>query len=319
MIMPLQEWGAPSRRRAAKFLLAVCGLAGCTSRPDLASVPIEPPGGLSRTDERTFSITDSTGIARLTKPATRPIWASNASRTAVPVDPFAEFETAAPRQRTPVQPVSHLDDLDDDATRSTTTTTVGVARAKDHRLPPAAPLGATNPFAPANRQPADATIVTTRTAAKPAADTAQATTLVSRQVPATTPMPTFLNAPPSRVAGDVPNQEMIVDSTVLPRRSEWRTEVRPRLADGGRSDYAITPRRPFSIQEENDEGSSSASANVPVTVSPSFRTAPLPPTAEPPQPSSVGQVLPTDPFLGLSSPALAAPPQPVSPAADGNR
>ena len=172
--------------------------------------------------------------------------------------------------------------------------TLGVTRVQDHRLPPAAPLGSTNPFdlrasttSPGatptmSRAAASASRVAKRPAprvvqrpvARPSVDfTPVSAEQFNASGPDDSPVPIAAFLAGDRLLGEeespaVENEDMIVDSVLLSKRNEWRDETLPQRRTSGRSPYPIMPRRPFASPEWETSTPQAASANLPISISP---------------------------------------------------
>jgi hypothetical protein len=294
---------AKARRNArTKLLLAACGIAGCTGGPKLTSATTETPSALVQPadqtqtagsqETRSFLASRSTGTAQS-------IWGGHAAAHAnAPVDPFATnrsggFRSVPPTRvarRAPVgvvQPVGFEDTSAYCGTPSEVTIQPrprmsqpqqaqqppGVVHIKDNRLPPAAPLGAANPFHRTQPQPTiQATPVANHLARKPAPSTRVQIQPSSRHSEATVPMSEFLSG---RVAADgsapepVRHEDMIVDSAILPKRTDWRSSAVPTSPQDGSNPYIISARRPFATPEWDDPApQTTSSANLPIEISP---------------------------------------------------
>jgi hypothetical protein len=96
--------------------------------------------------------------------------------------------------------------------------------------------------------------------------------------------------------GRLQNEDMIVDSALVPKRSEWRGETSVRT-ENEPARFPITPRRPFTSPEWQAASTApaTASANVPVTLSP---TEPIET-----EPVSVAKVMPAPVELPVTTPA----------------
>lgn len=336
---------ASARRRApaAKLLLAACGLAGCTGGPAISSVSADPPSSLARSEQRALEAGDTAGRARIAtiwpKLSARTIWGSRKHKVE-PVNPFGTAGVAqAAGEETdeavmpPAPATTRVADGGAQASPS------GVATARDNRLPPASPLGGRRSAARTERPgmarisssvdqddaPVDATPVrpgvpvrsgtpvwnaTTarnstsgrRTTAKPAARTTPKATI---------PLDEFLvDGERTRGIGrgQLQHEDMIVDSAILPKREDWRGEAAVRTADD-RANFPITPRRPFSSPDwEPVATAPAASANLPVTLSPTERI-----EAEP---VSVAKVMPAPVELPMAAPIGTAVAPPAEPEAE---
>jgi len=316
------------RTRTAKLLIAACGAIGCTNGPAISSVSSDPPAALGRSEQRALVAGDTAGRARVTEwpgPASRPIWSSGNRRAAgIPVDPFVS--TAAGADRTTMTPGSATRSATQaaaaprramaGATTAPSAGTVhpvshsavspecaspppGVAVVSDRRLPPAAPLGSRRPAAQAaarissegragvTEEPADsgaesqdATPVFDRLAAKPVSSSK------------TIPLDTFLvDGERTRGIGSgrLRNEDMIVDSALLPKRSEVQGGIASTAGDE-RMNYPITPRRPFgSPMWQSAVTTPTASANLPSSLTPSepVETEPVSVTTAMPAPAEI--------------------------------
>ena len=234
------------RQRPAKmFLFAATGFAagvvGC-SGPGVFTGEKEPSGIFARFHERFAKSEEATGQAFVCS-AEQPVEDRRTmTRMAAAFDPFANI------------------DQDDRSTYIVTPSEpgdIGLARVHDHRLPPAAPLGATNPFSQLRRE----------TTPEPAT-TDQSTSPESKTVKSTQ-TPTFRFATRTRSdhrGANVPHDDMIVESAAVPRRAIWRQEVdsSPDLDDA-----MVAPRRPFqSVNNAPRDATPVATANLPVEITP---------------------------------------------------
>lgn len=223
------------RRRPAQAILLAAGLAvggfsGC-SGPGVFSGSAESPSVFARFHDRLSKDVDEPAGRAYVCSAEQPACtaADSAAAAIAADDPFtvAPPATTAPRGQ------------------------AGVARVNDGRLPPAAPLGATNPFSRTRES------------------------MVSSPSPGesgragSSAMPTFRIASRTRQsAGDVrvPHDDMIVDSAAIPQRAIWRNDVQTRSGATRSVDYAIIPRRPFLTAETLADATPVSTANLPVEI-----------------------------------------------------
>lgn len=359
------------RRRApaAKLLLAACGLAGCTGGPAISSVSAEPPSNLARSEERALMAGDTAGRARIAtvwpKLAARSIWGPSHKRSEEPVNPFetervaqASSEEADPPGVPPAPATARVADGRVSPSPAGVRSPFqairaacgypdgegGTATARDHRLPPAPPLGSRRSSNTAQRAGTTPRAASARMSSATATEAPVDATPIRNASPvsrrkvakpvqnATVPLDEFL------VGGDrtrgvgpgrLQNEDMIVDSALLPKRSEWRGESAARAEDEP-ANFPITPRRPFTSPEWQAAGAApaAASANLPVTLSPTepIETEPvavakvMPAPAELSVPAAVGTSLThqaepeiENPFTVMTVPAVA---EPIETAAD---
>lgn len=272
---------------AAGLLLTACGFAGCTGGPRVSSAPHTVPNAVSG---RTVNVE----TAVLTQSDAYPdnsIWAGIETRKRAPIDPFVapsanltrSIESRqVDRSATPLLSVSHAEQgLPAITPNSTTTSAPGVVRVQDGRLPPAAPLGVSNPF----NKTSDSTQQTPvpglpqRTSVAPSVNPLPVRLVKSSRIdggslPKINPVPEEIGVP-ERAAirglnqGPVQNEDMIVESTLLRKRNEWRSEVIPPRAGDEEVPFPIAPRRPFSAPDWEHDAPATATANLPSEISPS--------------------------------------------------
>jgi len=295
---------AAARRnaRAKKVLLAAIGIAGCTGGPKLASTTSEAPSALVQPSEATQQAEPQSSrafLAGVTSGGAQSIWGRRtASSPATPRDPFLAnrsggFQTSPATRQTPtravasrverpqhglVQPVGFEES---DAYCSTPASVTiqprqeapGVVRIIDRRLPPAKPLGASNPFdqRSAGAKPRIQATPTNRIAAKPATNTSVQIKPIDRNAAPTVPVQTYLA---TRVttggtpANTVRHEDMIVDTAILPKRRDWRAATLPATSQAS-DQFAITARPSFATPEwDGTKPNASASANLPIEISP---------------------------------------------------
>ncbi len=295
---------AAARRnaRAKKVLLAAIGIAGCTGGPKLASTTSEAPSALVQPSEATQQAEPQSSrafLAGVTSGGAQSIWGRRtASSPATPRDPFLAnrsggFQTSSATRPTPtravasrmqrphhglVQPVGFEET---DAYCSTPAGVTiqpreeapGVVRIIDHRLPPAKPLGASNPFdqRSAGAKPRIQATPTNRIAAKPATNTGVQIKPIERNAAPTLPVQTYLA---TRVttggtpANTVRHEDMIVDTAILPKRRDWRAATLPATSQSSEQ-FAITARPSFATPEwDGTKPNPAASANLPIEISP---------------------------------------------------
>ncbi|MGC1272896.1 MAG: hypothetical protein WBC44_04255 [Planctomycetaceae bacterium] len=213
--------------------LAVGGISGC-SGPGVFSGSAESPSVFARFHDRLSKDVDEPAGRAYVCSAERPARsAADAAAAAIAADdPFTVTPRTPPATTTPQGQI-------------------GVARVNDGRLPPAAPLGATNPFSRTRES-----MVSSPSAGESGRAGSSA-------------MPTFHYASRTRRnAGDtqVPHDDMIVDSAAIPQRAIWRNDVQPRSSATRSVDYAIVPRRPFLSAETLADATPVSTANLPVEI-----------------------------------------------------
>lgn len=287
---------------AARLLLTACGFAGCTGGPAVSSTPAESPLSVAASTEERPKIGTARQISLPQRPAyaANSIWARSVDVGSGPTDPFAvagaSRRSADGKTARPVSggilPVSHAECGSPNlCPASTGGRNPGVVRVKDGRLPPAAPLGVANPFVqetqPEIRRPTPAATPVvdraTRVVAKPvssqaAIDAPGQPKINARTSSSPVPIGAFLNRQVSINAArsrPVQNDDMIVESNLLRKRSEWRNEILPSPSEADPTPFPIAPRRPFSAPGWEDPAPAVATANIPIEISPS-----QPPRAE---------------------------------------
>ena len=297
---------AAARRnaRAKKILLAAIGIAGCTGGAKLSSVNHETPSALVQPDEATQQTPLQSGRAYLAEVPTKEpqsIWGRKiASTPAAPRDPFVTgrsggfhaVQTAQPTKRVAasspgqtsrtaaVQPVAFEETSAYCGTPAGVMIqprrdTPGVVHIQDHRLPPAKPLGASNPFDQKRTATAKPKIQVTpsanRVAAKPTATTSVQIKPAERREFTPLPVQKYLTdrvATDGTAAGSIRHEDMIVDTAILPKRRDWRSATLPPSSQSSEK-YVITSRQPFATPEwEEAKPNSASSANLPMEISP---------------------------------------------------
>jgi len=295
---------AAARRnaRAKKILLAAIGIAGCTGGPKLTSATNEAPSALvqpSETTQQAKSQSSRAYLAGVASSGSQSIWGRNtASSPPMPRDPFLgsrsggfqpapATQTASTRavasrshrsQQGLVQPVGFEESNAYCGTPAGVTIqprqeAPGVVHIKDNRLPPAKPLGASNPFDQdtATAKPRIQATPTNRLAAKPATNKSVQIKPVDRKAATTVPVQKYLATRVTTggaTASTVQNEDMIVDTAILPKRRDWRAATLPPTSQASEQ-FVISARQPFTTPEWDDSKPNSASsANLPIEISP---------------------------------------------------
>jgi hypothetical protein len=297
---------AAARRNALakKLLLAAIGVAGCTGGSKLTLATNDTPSALVQPGDATQQADPQSGrsyLAQVASNGPQSIWGRKtaASQTA-PRDPFVSnrsggfhaVPTATPADRLAassparrprtglVQPVAFEETNAYCGTPTGVTIqprqdTPGVVRIQDPRLPPAKPLGASNPFdkqtAATAKPRIQATRATNRVAAKPATNTSVQIKPAERREFKTLPVQQYLTKKVSTdgtAASPIRHEDMIVDTAILPKRRDWRASTLPPSSQSSEQ-FVISSRAPFATPEwDGTKANSASSANLPMEISP---------------------------------------------------